>query len=479
MPDQKTVANRISGRVVHALRNRKTLWRFLDTFCRAVENAGGKPYLVGGFVRDLAEGCPGKDIDLMVSGMEFEALGRLLRSLPAKSLGIRRVLPAGKAFAVYKVRTAWAEEEIDVALARAEASTGPGHREFDIRTKDVDAREDASRRDFTINSLLFALRTERGRMTGAVVDFFGGLADLRRKRIRGVGKPEDRFREDPLRMLRAIRQKNERRGYAIEKGTRAAILRVAPDSFRTIPAERVIGELLRSLLASPSGTLRDLHRAGILRILLPEVCAMRKGLARTLRRYAILEKSLGSPLPETPLLANLLVGVAEHERGGRQLFRLPRTEGVARRLHFPQVRSVVRMLEDLARLTHIQRMKNPHARIEAVFGRWEAPAHLISLYEAAQRAAGRKGIDFRPFLRHAARRPPLLSGQDLLRLGIPASPRMEAILAEVREATLTGKVKNRKEAMNLALSTSGRGRTAPVRRRQAIPRAKKAERGVK
>jgi tRNA nucleotidyltransferase/poly(A) polymerase len=397
-------------------------------------------------------------------------------------LGIRRVLPVGKAFSVYKVRTAWAEEEIDVALARSERSTGPGHREFDIRTKDVDAWEDAARRDFTINSLLFALRTEKGRLTGAVVDFFGGLEDLQRKLIRGVGRTEDRFREDPLRMLRAIRQKNERRGYAIGKETWAAIRLVAPEFLRTIPGERIIGELLRSLLANPAASVKDLRRTGILRILLPEVFAVREGLARILPRYAILERSLGRPLPEIPLLANLLVDIAEQEcrarirrafpkvRRGRKrvlakedeikLFRLPRTDAIARRLHFPQVRGVVRILGDLNRLAHSHRMRNRNARIEAIFGRWDSPAALSALYKAVNRAAARKGVDFRPLLKIAALRPPLLSGRDLLRLGIPASPRVEAILEEVREGTLSGRVRTREEAVNLALSVIPSSRRA-------------------
>jgi hypothetical protein len=121
-------------------------------------------------------------------------------------------------------------------------------------------------------------------------------------------------------------------------------------------------------------------------------------------------------------------------------------------------------------------MKNPNARIESIFGRWETPAQLLSLYEAANKAAGRKGIDFRPLLRIAARRPPLLSGQDLLRLGIPASPRLEAILDDVRENTLTAKIKNRREAISLALSISGAGKTAPARRRRPVRRAGKAGR---
>jgi poly(A) polymerase len=458
---------------------------------------GGKSYLVGGFVRDLIEGRPGKDIDLMVSGMGFDGLGKILRSLPAKRLGIRRILPAGKAFPVYKVRTAWAEEDIDVALARSERSMGTGHRgELDVRKEDVEAREDAARRDLTINSLLIALRTERGRLTGSVVDFFGGLEDLRRKFLRGVGKPEDRLREDPLRLLRAIRQKNELRGYSIEKKTWAAIRRVEPDIVRSIPGERVIGELLLSLSENPQGSLEDLRRAGILAILLPETVARDRRLARIRRRYAILEKSLGRPLPETPLLANLLLDTAREEcdsrmrkafpkvRRGRmhmlakedekQIFRLSRTEAIARRLHFPGIRSVVRMLKDLSRLANSDRMRNRHARIESIFGGWESPDGLWSLYRADCRTSGRNVSDFRTILKRAARRPPVLSGKDLLKLGIPAAPRMEEILEELREATLAGRVKSRKEGMNLVLSMHRGEKSDRGFRRRINPDARRA-----
>ncbi|MBI5342380.1 MAG: CCA tRNA nucleotidyltransferase [Deltaproteobacteria bacterium] len=490
--DPVPVPKEISARVLRALRRRKPLWRFLAAFCRAVEQAGGKPYLAGGIVRDLAEGRPGKDIDLMVAGVGFEELGKLLRSLPSRPLGILRVLPVGKAFAVYKVRTAWAKEELDVALARAERSTGPGHREFRFRTRNVDAREDAGRRDFTINSLLFAFRADAVRVTGTVVDFHGGLADLRRKRIRGVGNAEDRFREDPLRMLRAIRQKNERTGYSIEKKTWAAIRRVAPALFRTIPAERVIDELLLSLSADPARTVDDLRRSGILPILLPEVRGLRKdALGKMKRRYAILERRLGHPMPENVLLANLLVDFAETEirarlriaarkrtgggvpkpAGGREglLLRLPRAEGIARRLHFPKVRSVVRMLEDLARLREIDRMRNRHARIEAIFARWETPEPLLALYEAASRAAGREEFDFLPVLREAARRPALLSGKRLIEIGIPAGPGMETVLETLRNATLTGIVGTAGEAERMALRIHRR-KPAAGRRADHSPR---------
>lgn len=463
----------ISVGVLRALQRRRRLWRFVLLFCRAAEGAGGSPYLVGGIVRDLIEGRPGKDVDLMVTGLGFEALGEIVRALPKRELGIRRVLAVGKRFAVYKVSTTWSGEEIDVALARTELSTGPGHRQFEVRTDGVDARGDASRRDFTINSLMFSFRTKGNRLTGEVIDFFGGLEDLRRKRIRGVGNPQDRIREDPLRMLRAVRQKNERPGYTIEKRTWHAIRREAKGLVGTISGERLVGELAQSLSANPSGTVSDLYRAGILQTLIPEIPDWGAGpLSRLKKRYLLLERSLGRLLPETVLFANLLVDVAENESRllirewerktsrsrpstpagafGRNAIRLPRTNALARRLHFPRVRKAVQMVEDLSRLSHLPALRNPHAQIEAIFGRWENPDHLHALSTAARKAASKKVVDFRAVLRKAAKRPSLLSGDDILALGVPAGPQVESILERVREATLTDQVSGRQEAKRLA-----------------------------
>ncbi len=472
------VPNEISVGVLDALRRRKRLWRFLREFCRAAEGAGGTTYLVGGIVRDLIEGCPGKDIDLMVTGIRLGTLEKIVRALPQKELGIRRIVSAGKQFAVFKVSTSWSGEDIDVALARSERSTGPGHRQFRIRTTGVDARRDAVRRDFTINSMMVRFRTRGNRLGGEVIDFFGGREDLRRRLIRGVGNPQDRIREDPLRMLRAIRQKNERPGYAIEKRTWRAIRREAEDLLGAISAERLVVELEKSLAANPSGTVSDLHRAGILPRLIPEIRDWGTGpLSRLIKRYLHLERSLGRGLPETVLFANLLVDVAESEarllarkgkrksprrrdgpRGGRferNTFRLPGTNALARRLHFPRVRKVVQMVEDLARLSHLKELRNPHAQIEAIFSRWENPDHLHALFAATNRAASRRVVDLRPVLADAARRPPLLSGDDVLALGVAAGPLVERILEQVREATLTGTVADKEEAGRLATALCG------------------------
>ncbi len=476
-PADSPVPRDASERVLRTLRRRRALWRFLASVCRVVSAAGGSVHLVGGFVRDLVEGRPGKDVDLMVTGIRFDTLGDTLASLPAKALGIRRIVVAGKRFSVYKVATTWSVDDVDVALARCGRPAAAESRGGGARNLGNDAREDASRRDFTINSLLFAFRFRRSRLGGEVIDFFGGLPDLRRNRIRGVGDPAERFREDPLRLLRAIRLKNERPGSTIERGTWRALRAAGPALAGTIPRERAIAEILRSLSANPVGTIDDLHRSGLLAAILPEGCG--RSLARMKRRYALLGNSLGHPLPETVLLANLLVDPAAAEvrapgpRGAAgTLLRLPKTEAIARRLHVPRVRRVVRMVEDLYRLSRARRMPNSNARIESIFGRWEEPRWLMAFYEAAREASSRTVEDFRPLLRRAARKAPLLSGRDILGMGVPGGPEVESILERVREATLSGEVASRNDAAALVASLSGDGLAQrPVHRRRRSKRS--------
>jgi hypothetical protein len=215
------------------------------------------------------------------------------------------------------------------------------------------------------------------------------------------------------------------------------------------------------------------------------------------KRYALLERTLDRPLPETLLFANLLVDAAGDElrqrfregkrespgRKGRQgipagllgrnAFRLPRTNALARRLHIPGVRKVVRMVEDLSRLSHYRMLRNPHAQIERFFSRWENPDLLHALYAAAHKAADRRKEDFRPILAKAARRKSLLSGDDVLALGVPAGPQVESILEQVREATITGAVSDREEAGRLVAFLSGDERLSTL-----LHRGKRSRRRV-
>src|SRR5512134_3996514 len=145
--------------VAEALRRDRPLRAFLLAFSRAVSGAGGAAFLAGGYLRDIAEGAPGGDVDLMVAGLSHRELGEALSSLPHARLGIRKVVSAGRHFPVYRVATAWRDGYVDVSTARG---GGPARRWDPL----AQALDDASRRDFTVNSMLYALSTRGNRLVG-------------------------------------------------------------------------------------------------------------------------------------------------------------------------------------------------------------------------------------------------------------------------------------------------------------------------
>lgn len=469
-------ANDLSARVLAALRRHRRLRAFLVHLGSAAESAGGSLWIVGGFVRDIAEGSRGKDLDLLVTGIRFARLGRILRGLPAGKLGIRRIVQAGKRFPVYRISPEWGDGMIDVTPPRFPSTGERRTGKPAMSREEAEAWEDALRRDFTMNSILFRILPRKGRLHGELFDPFGGVRDLRRNRIRGVGDPADRFREDPVRILRAIRLKNERPGSTIERSTWAALRRGSDSLPGSCPGERIYAELSRSLFADPSRTLSDLQRAGILARLLPEIPDWGAGpLDRTKRRYRFLEDSMGRPLPESLSLAALLVDVAEREAstqfprgktpGGPGIavrgIRLPGTEAAARRLCLPGPRRIRRMLTELHGLNRLRDSSTPQAMAETILARQPEPDHLLALYSATCHAAGRRETDVRAMRRKASRTPPLLTGADLVGAGVPAGPRVEKVLLQVREATLSGTIAGRNEALQLAARLPAEG-TSPV-----------------
>ena len=415
-----------------ALRRDRPLRNFLLAFTKAVSAAGGAAFLAGGYLRDIAEGRPGTDVDVMVAGLSHRELGRTLSSLPHARLGIRKVVAAGKHFPVYRVATAWRDGYVDVSTARG---GGPARRWDPL----AQALDDASRRDFTFNSLLYALSTRGNRLVGELFDPFGGIRDLKRRTVRCVGDAEARLREDPLRALRALRTKSERKGYRIDAATYRAVRRLGPRLLPGVPADRLIGELLRSLAANPGGTLEELRRSGILRALFPELSRRKGGTARAGRRYRSLRKILRAPIPPEILLANLLADLSPRD-----------AEAAARRLRFPNVRRVMRTLSDLHSLLRPGRARFPLARTEGILARQGSPDPFLAFYRAAVACEGRPATDLKRFIRHCTKLPFLLEGTDLLESGFPEGPGMQEALLAVREATLSGKVRTRDEALKLA-----------------------------
>jgi len=157
----------------------------LDTLCASVREAGGRAMLVGGCVRDALLGQAATELDVEVYGIEPPGLVELLASHFPVDL-------VGESFGVIRLR----EFPIDVSLPRRESKQGLGHRGFKIESDpQLDPRDAASRRDFTINAI--SLDPENGK----IFDPFGGAADLERRVLRHT---TDKFGEDPLRVLRGM-----------------------------------------------------------------------------------------------------------------------------------------------------------------------------------------------------------------------------------------------------------------------------------
>lgn len=412
------------------LRDDRHLRTFLLALSRAAASAEGLVFLAGGFLRDIAAGAPAGDIDVMVAGISHRALGKMLGSLPRATLGVRNVVSAGIRFPVYRVATGWNNRYVDVSVARGGAKNRR-------RTAMGCALEDAAHRDFTVNSLLYRLSRRRDRLYGDLFDPFGGIADLSKRMIRCVGSAEDRLREDPLRALRALRMKNEREGWRIHAATWRAVRRLGPQLLPAIPPERIVGELLRSLAASPAGTIEDLRRSGIARALLPELSRPRGREALAALRCRLLVRSAAAPIiPATILLASLLADLGPEE-----------AEAAARRLRFPNVRRVLRTLSDLRALRHSGGMRFPYAETESILARQEEPGSFIALYMAMKISDGEPAGNLRRLLRLCSKVPVLVKGTDLEERGFPEGPgRKEALLA-IREATLRGRIRSRAEAL--------------------------------
>ncbi len=313
----------------------------IDPVMAALGGGGVDVRFVGGCVRDTLLGCPVSDIDIGVPLPPDEAVARL------EAAGLR-VVPTGIAHGT--VTAVSAGTGFEVTSLRRDVETD-GRRAAIAFT--ADWREDALRRDFTINAL--SLRPD-----GAVFDYFGGLADLEAPCIRFVGDPHERIREDHLRILRFYRFSAR---FGIGAGDPAGRAACAAEAGRieTLSRERVGQEFLKTLTAPLAGeAVEAMASDGIL----AAVAAVAWDPAR-FRRMAALEAELALPPDPVRRLAALIGDAGRADAVGRSL-RLSRRQG---------------------------------DRLLAIFGL--APDAAAAVEEPAAEAAGRKAVRA-AFYRHGA-----------------------------------------------------------------------------
>lgn len=287
-------------------------------------SGGFRAYLVGGAVRDIALGKEASDWDVSTDARP-EDVQRLFR----------RVIPTGIAHGTVTVHLMG--KEIEVTTFRADVGYSDG-RHPDRVEFGASVEDDLSRRDFTMNAMAASLSD------GAVTDPFGGEEDIRRRLIRSVGNARDRFLEDGLRPIRAIRFSSQL-GFGIEPGTLGAIsLPEVRERIRSISMERFRDELLKMLgSAEPSSALHLMEGTGILGDFMPELAECRgveQADARGFHEFDVLDHSLyacdGAPRGNVAVrLAALLHDIGKKDARTVETVEFPQGSGEMREIvHF-------------------------------------------------------------------------------------------------------------------------------------------------
>lgn len=414
----------------------------------ALRAAGHEVWLVGGCVRDRLLGRPLSDIDLTTSATPAE----LLRLFPGSD-------SVGAHFGVVLIDQGGGP--IEVATYRSESSYADGRHPGAVRFE-TDVRRDLARRDFTINALL------ADPFTGEVVDLVGGRADLDARLIRAFGEPAERFAEDHLRLLRAVRFAAGL-GFDIEAVTFAAIQQFAPEIVR-IAAERIRDELTRMLTGGGARRAFELLDAtGLLAALLPEVDRMH-GIEQPasyhpegdvwVHTLGLLER-LEQPSVELALAALLhdvgkpptqtfedRIRFSGHEEVGARM-----TREILSRLKYPNgvIDAVVALVRQHMMFKDVPHMGESRFRR---FVRQPGFESLLDLHRLDLLAADRpleslKMVSSRrdSIPPEQLRPAPLANGDDLIALGARPGPRFGAILHQLEDAQLEGRIVTRAEAL--------------------------------
>lgn len=430
--------------------------KFAHDVVRRLHDNGHKALMAGGCVRDLLLGRAPNDYDVATS-----ALPHQVRAL------FRRTLAVGASFGVIVVQGTPETGDIEVATFRSDGEYIDGRRPETVRFSDP--AEDAQRRDFTINGLFYDPIEDQ------VVDYVGGQADLREGLLRAIGSPRDRFTEDKLRLLRAVRFAANF-GLRIEPATAEAI-RAMAHAILVVSAERIAQEMRKMLPHhSRAEGLRMMRHTGLLGEILPEVEAtvgipqdkpVLPGGDLWQHTLKVLEHLPGEPT--FPLaLAAVLHDVGKpsclREDGGRRSFighealGATMSEAICRRWKLSndeteRVAWLVRHHQYLGSATSLRESKLKKIMAHPGIG------ELIDLHEADALATD-GNLTQVEYCRHYLKdqpqgpiAPPMLfTGHDLARLGVKPGPIFKTVLDRVREAQLDREIHDKAGATELALS---------------------------
>ncbi len=451
----------------------------LETKARRVverlREGGYEAYFAGGAVRDRLMEIPPEDVDIATSAPP----GEVMNLFP-------RTFPVGVAFGVVLVRHEG--HTFEVATFRSESGYFDGRRPTNVVFSS--AEEDVKRRDFTINGMLY------DPLTKEVVDFVGGREDLKNKIIKAIGNPRDRFAEDHLRLIRAVRFAS-RLDFSIHKDTWEALRMLGP-SISSVSPERFKDEFLKILTGPRSRTaVERLDETGMLRQWIPEVTNLQNVVQppnyhpegdvwnHTLKCLEMMEQVHGEQSPPSEALA---LSVLLHDTGKAIVTRI---NGNGRPTAHGHVRESKAIADTIcARLKTSKALKT---KVTAIVGDHDKPAlaprmklsklkrllrepHFPELLELHRidRMAGSNDLSGWTFLKDAMEKhkgesmepEPLLTGKDLADMGYSPGPEFGRVLRIIEDAQLDEKIKSREEAAALARKTLG----APAHSSETVSR---------
>jgi poly(A) polymerase len=426
-----------------------------ERICESLRVHGKQAYLVGGCVRDILLELEPADYDVATDATPEE---------------VQRIFPdslaVGAQFGVIVVTDG--ETRVEVATFRSDIGYSDGRHPDRVEFSNS-AKEDVQRRDFTINALLLDPETDE------VLDYVGGCEDLRAGIVRAIGRPEERFREDKLRMVRAVRFAARFR-YAIEGATFGAIGKLAPD-IGQVSAERIRDEITKILTEGAARRgFELLDKSALLPEILPEIARMKgveqppqfhpegdvwihtllmleklsAGCSPTLA-WGVLLHDVGKPPTFTPPSGpNGRIRFDEHVEVGTRM-----AEDICRRLKFSNedAEQIAALVANHLRFKDVGQMKLSTLKRFVRLPRFEEHLELHRL-DCLSSHGSLESYDFvQRFLRETppeeVRPPRLLTGDDLLGLGFEPGPLFKEIIDTVEESQLNGKIQTHEEALAL------------------------------
>jgi poly(A) polymerase len=417
---------------------------------RRLRSEGFQAYLVGGCVRDLVMGWTPKDYDITTDATPDQ----VLKLYP-------EALPVGAQFGVVIVPRETGN--VEVATFRSDGIYVDGRHPREVRYTRT-PQEDVRRRDFTINGLLFDPASDQ------VLDFVGGQADIRARRLRTIGDPAERFHEDRLRMLRAVRF-SARFGFKLEPAALAAI-RQSVAQIHTVSAERVRDEIVKILTEGEARRgLELLDETGLLAEVLPEIKRL-QGVEQPREFHPegdvwihtlLMLEGMRDPTP------TLALGVLLHDVGKpptfcvRERIRFDNhvevgakmAERICGRLRL-SARETERVVELVRHHLRFKDFPNMRRSTQLRFLRLEGFREHLELHRLDCLASHGDLTNYELAGRMLEETPkedvkpaPLLRGDDLIARGYTPGPVFKRILQTVEDAQLEGRIRTPSEALRL------------------------------